>query len=71
METTTGVSVQPALLTIEQAAEYLGASTVWAVRRLLSLGKLPYVKVGKRFNIRRSELDKFIESRERRTRKAA
>jgi excisionase family DNA binding protein len=71
MEPSTGVSVQPALLTIEQAAEYLGASTVWAVRRLISLGKLPYVKIGKRYNVRRAALDNYIEERERRTRKAA
>lgn len=71
MEPTTSVPVQPALLTIEQAAEYLGAASVWAVRRLISLGKLPYVKIGKRYNLRRAALDKFIEDRERRTRKAA
>jgi excisionase family DNA binding protein len=71
MDSSTSVSVQPALLTVEQAAEYLGASTVWAVRRLIALGKLPYVKVGKRMNVRRSALDQFIEGREKRARKVA
>lgn len=71
MQTSSTSVSEPALLTVEQAATYLGASTVWAVRRLISLGKLSSVKVGKRMNIRRSELDRFIESRETRTRKAA
>jgi excisionase family DNA binding protein len=71
METSMGVAVQPALLTLEQAAEYLGASTVWAVRRLVSMGKLPYVKIGKRYNVRRAALDQFIQDRERLARKVA
>ncbi len=54
--------LSPALLTIPQAAEYLGAATEWAVRRLIYSGKLPYIKIGKRFNIRRKDLDAFIES---------
>lgn len=59
--TGTGVDVSPALLTLEQSAKYIGAATVWAVRRLIYAGKLPYVKVGKRFNIPKASLDKWIE----------
>jgi len=53
------IPVEPSLLTIQQAARYLAASE-WAVRRLIYAGKLSYVKVGKRFNLRRAELDTWI-----------
>jgi excisionase family DNA binding protein len=46
----------PAALTLQEAATFIGASTAWTVRRLITSGQLPYVKVGKRFNIRREDL---------------
>ncbi len=49
------------LLTIQQAASYLAASP-WAIRRLLMRRVLPYVKVGKRFNITREDLDAWVDS---------
>jgi len=52
--------VCPALLTIPQAAEYINATTHWTVRQLIYKGELSFVKVGKRFNIRREDLDSWI-----------
>ena len=68
----TGVALPDSpLLTVEEAARYLRASTVWTVRRLIYLGRLPYVKVGKRFNIRRTDLDSWIAANSQREGKAA
>jgi excisionase family DNA binding protein len=47
--------------TFAEAAAYLGG-TSWAVRRLVWAGRLPYVKVGKRFTIPREALDNFIDT---------
>ncbi len=58
--------VVPVLLTVEQAAEYLGASNVWSVRRLIQLGRLPVVRVGKRLNIPLASLDEYIQANTRR-----
>jgi len=49
------------LLTIQQAASYLAASP-WAIRRLLMRRVLPYVKIGKRFNITREDLDTWVDA---------
>ncbi|SHN88524.1 DNA binding domain-containing protein, excisionase family [Geodermatophilus obscurus] len=47
------------LLTIGQAAEYLGTGQRF-VRRLISERRIPYVKLGKHVRIERSALDGFI-----------
>ena len=47
------------LLTIDQAAEYLGTGQRF-VRRLISERRIPYVKLGKHVRIERSALDGFI-----------
>ena len=57
---------EPALLTLEQAAAYIGAATSWTVRRLMHQGKIPAIKIGKRFNFRKSDLDEYIKKNMRR-----
>ena len=47
------------LLTIDQAAEYLGTGQRF-VRRLISERRIPYVKLGKHVRLERSALDGFI-----------
>lgn len=48
------------LLTVQQAAKYL-STTVPAIRQLIYKRELPIMKIGKRHNIDRLDLDKFIE----------
>jgi excisionase family DNA binding protein len=52
------VDPAPALLDFPAAAKYL-SSTVWAIRRLVWRGELPYKQVGKRFCIPRKALDEW------------
>ena len=47
------------LLTIYQAAEYLGTGRRF-VRRLISERRIPYVKLGKHVRIERCALDAFV-----------
>lgn len=61
-----GQEVEPALLSIPEAAKYLAATSEWAIRRLITGGKLQYVRVGKRFCIRKSDLDGWIAKNVRR-----
>jgi len=56
--------VQPRLLTVREAAIYLGRSES-AVRHLLNRKILPSLKVGKRIHLDRLELNKWIEARKR------
>jgi excisionase family DNA binding protein len=55
------VTVTPRLLTIKQAAVYLGAA-VWAVRQLLWAKEVPHIVIGRRHLIAREDLDSFIDS---------
>ena len=64
-ELITPASIAPRLLTIQESARYLSAS-VWAIRRLIWSGQIPFVKCGKRFNIARESLDEFIDGHSRR-----
>ena len=52
----------PQLLTLKQAAEYLGL-TVWALRERVWAGTIPFVKFpeGRKIYIRTKDLDEFIE----------
>jgi excisionase family DNA binding protein len=50
----------PRLLTIKQAAVYLGAA-VWAVREAIWAKELRACKIGRRFVIPREELDAYID----------
>ncbi len=55
------VAIAPAFLNIEQAATYFGVTT-WTIRRLVSTGKLAAKQIGKRFTIKRTDLDRLWES---------
>ena len=48
------------LLSVVQAAEYLGVSA-WHVRRLVWGGDLPAVRMGRLVRLDRIDLDKFID----------
>jgi excisionase family DNA binding protein len=54
------ISAGPRLLSIKDAAAYLGAS-VWAIRQMLRNRQLPYVPVGRGFKIDKIDLDRWIE----------
>jgi excisionase family DNA binding protein len=54
------ISAGPRLLSIKDAAAYLGAS-VWAIRQMLRNRRLPYVPVGRGFKIDKIDLDRWIE----------
>ena len=54
-------AMQPRLLNIRSAAHYLGA-TIWAVRSLCWNNALPYLKIGHRILLDRSDLDSYVES---------
>jgi excisionase family DNA binding protein len=47
------------LLTVGQAAEYLGTGQRF-VRRLINERRIPYVKLGRHVRLERSALDGFI-----------
>jgi excisionase family DNA binding protein len=48
------------LLTVEQAAEYLGTGERF-VRRLIAQRRIPFIKLGKHVRLERSALDHFID----------
>lgn len=51
----------PRLLSIPDAARYMGC-TVWFVRTLIWSRQVQYLKLGKRFLLDRTDLDRFIDS---------
>ena len=53
-------SVQPALLTVKQAAVYLGRSEQ-SIQHLIFEKELPVVRVGRRVHLDRRDLDAWIE----------
>ncbi len=53
-------SPMPRLLTVEQAAEYLGRSA-HSVRHLIRAGRLPVVRLDDRLYLDRKDLDRVIE----------
>ena len=52
--------IQPALLTVKEAALYLGRSEQ-SIQHLLFERQLPVVRVGRRVHLHRRDLDAFIE----------
>jgi excisionase family DNA binding protein len=50
----------PRLLSIKDAAAYLGAR-VWAIRQMMRKRELPYLPVGRGFKIDKIDLDRWIE----------
>ncbi len=57
--------VAPRLLRIAEAATYIGATT-WYVRTLIWGREIPFLKLGKRFLLDRSDLDHFVDSQKER-----
>jgi excisionase family DNA binding protein len=55
------------LLTVEQAAAYLGGISVWTVRAWLQKRKLKPTKIGRRTMVKTSELDRLIAQGDRET----
>jgi len=53
-------AVQPRMLTVKEAAAYLG-STIWFVRELVWGRKVRSLKFGKRIVFDRADLDAFVE----------
>jgi excisionase family DNA binding protein len=53
-------AVAPRLLDINEAAKYLSAS-VWEIRKLVHQGKLPGIKLGRKYVFDRVMLDKFVD----------
>jgi excisionase family DNA binding protein len=62
METTVANTIQRRWLTIEQAASYVNARPR-TIRELIWRGELQRAKVGKRFLVDVSELDRLVASR--------
>lgn len=54
------------LYNLSEAAVYLGRS-VWAVREMLWVGKMPYVKDGKRILVDFEDMNRWIEQSKTRT----
>jgi excisionase family DNA binding protein len=54
------VAIQPRLLNVRQAAEYLGA-TIWYVRTIAWEKKVKSVMFGNRLLFPREELDAFVD----------
>jgi excisionase family DNA binding protein len=52
--------ILPALLTVKDAATYIGR-TEQAVQHLVFQRRLPVVRSGRRVHLRRSDLDRWIE----------
>jgi excisionase family DNA binding protein len=52
--------VTPRLLSMKDAAKYLGCA-YWAVRTLLWGKQIPYIQIGRRFVIDRTDLDKWVD----------
>ena len=49
------------LLTLPQAAAFL-STTVWSIRSLIWDGKLPFVRLGRRFLLDVRDLDELVDS---------
>lgn len=59
-ERSTGATVKPRLMTVEQAATYLGRSKE-AVEHMIASGKLPTVRSDRRVFLDIRDLDRWIE----------
>jgi excisionase family DNA binding protein len=55
------VAVEPAAMTLDQFATRY-ATTLRVVRRLISSGRLPAVKVGRRYTVRIEDAEKLFKS---------
>lgn len=59
LSSTPAVNPEPLLLDIHGAARALSATT-WAVRSLLWDGKIPFIKIGRRFLVAPADLRAYI-----------
>jgi excisionase family DNA binding protein len=57
---TSQLVVTAKLLTVEQAASYVGCA-VWCIREWIWDGQLPYLRAGRRFLIETADLDRLIQ----------
>jgi excisionase family DNA binding protein len=57
------LSVQPRLLSPDQAAAYLGLGSRWAVRRLMVNGEVQVVRLAGKLRFDREDLDRLIATR--------
>jgi excisionase family DNA binding protein len=55
-------NITPTFLNIEQASAYLGVTT-WTIRRLIENKELACAKIGKRFIVKREDLDMVWEKK--------
>ena len=62
--TNDAVIVPQRLLTLPEAARYLGCK-LWSVRELIWKGQLPYTRFGKRFQVDVRDLDELVEREKR------
>ena len=53
---------QPRLLTVDEAAEYLGRTSK-ALRHMIANGAIPAVREGSRLHLDRADLDRWVELR--------
>lgn len=53
-------SIEPRLLSQQEAASYLGIS-YWALRDLVFRRELPFVKIGRRVLIDRIDVDAYLD----------
>jgi excisionase family DNA binding protein len=65
MESPTANSIESPLCDLASAAQYLRAK-ISTVRWLIRTGQLAYLRVGRRFCVRKVELDEWIARHERR-----
>jgi excisionase family DNA binding protein len=56
--------ITPQYLNIEQASAYLSVTT-WTIRRLIDNKELSCAKIGKRFIVKREDLDNIWEKRQK------
>jgi len=55
-------NITPAFLNIQQAALYFGATT-WTIRRWIDNKELACAKIGKRFIVKREDIDNIWEKK--------
>jgi excisionase family DNA binding protein len=53
--------IRPRLLSVPEAARYLGGISVWTVRALAWRGEIPEVRIGRRLLFDVQDLDSLVE----------
>jgi excisionase family DNA binding protein len=60
-------TIEPRLMNVEQAARYLACS-VHAIRQLQWSSAIPSLKIGKRIQFDRADLDRYVDAQKTRVR---